>query len=348
MTEMTETTELRRLALALARTLAGVGGGAGEVLALAMAAAALACSQPAFFEPATPAPVPRVEGPAAVVGGRLYVFGGFSHYDGDLRATRRIDIYDPRTATWSVAADMPTPTTHRTPAVDGTNVWFAGGFEGDNPGPTVAHVWRYDAAADRWAQGPSLPQPRSAGALVLLDSTLHYFGGFGIDRGDTFGDHWTLDVDGVNYWRKRAPLPCPRGHLAGLALDGRIHAIGGQHGHHRPHPDVDCHHAYLPAEDRWIELAPLPTPRSHFESSAFVWNGRIVVVGGRNNVDDHRTLDDITVYDPRADRWRQAPRLPVALLAPVAAPLEGKLLVTMGSRDDWKHPQTASWRGLLP
>jgi N-acetylneuraminic acid mutarotase len=184
--------------------------------------------------------------------------------------------------------------------------------------------------------------------MVLLDRTLHYFGGFGAKRADTHSDHWTLDVDGGTEWKTRAPLPCPRGHLAGLVLNGRIHAVGGQRGHHRPHPDVDCHHAYLPAEDRWIERARLPTPRSHFEPSSFVWDGRIVIVGGRNNIDDRRTLDQVTVYDPAADRWSEAPPLPVPLLAPVAAALDGRILVTMGSRDDWKHPQTASWRGALP
>jgi N-acetylneuraminic acid mutarotase len=318
-------------------------------IVLAVAVATSGCwSRSSVFEPATPAPVARVEGPAAVVDGRLYVFGGFSHFDGTLRATRRVDIYDPRTRTWSQAADMPTPTTHRTPAVDGSTVWFAGGFEGDNPGPTVAHVWRYDAAADRWDPGPPLPEPRAAGALVLIGRTLHYVGGFGVERSETSSDHWTLDVDGGAEWRSRAALPCPRGHLAGLVLDGRLHAIGGQRGHHRPHPDLDCHEAYLPAEDRWIERAKLPSPRSHFEPSSFVWNGAIVVVGGRDNRNHHRTLADVTVYDPAVDRWSEAPPLPVALLAPVAAPLDGKLLVTMGSRDDWHHPQTTSWQGPLP
>jgi N-acetylneuraminic acid mutarotase len=311
--------------------------------------AGAACGREAtVFEPAPPAPVARVEGPSAVVGGRLHVFGGFTHYDGTLRATRRIDVFDPAMKTWSQNADMPTATTHRAPAVDGTTVWFAGGFEGDHPGPTVDSVWRYDAAADRWQPGPPLPAPRAAGALVRLDRTLHYVGGFGADRRDTFGDHWTLELDGGAAWEPRASLPCPRGHLAGLVVDGRLHALGGQRGHRGAHPDLDCHHAYLPAEDRWIERAPLPSPRSHFEPGALVQNGRIVIVGGRSNATDRRTLDAVSVYDPATDRWSEAPALPVALLAPVAAVLDGSLFVTMGSRDDWRHPQRASWRGPLP
>jgi N-acetylneuraminic acid mutarotase len=318
-----------------------------RVLAVLLAAAACG-AESAVFEPAPSAPVARVEGPSAVIGGRLYVFGGFTHYDEALRATRRVDIFDPATRTWSRARDMPTATTHRTPAVDGGIAWFAGGFEGDHPGPTVDQVWSYDAAADHWEPGTPLPAPRSAGALVRLDRTLHYVGGFGADRRDTFGDHWALELDGVRTWEPRAPLPCARGHLAGLAVGGRLHALGGQRGHRGAHPDLDCHHAYLPAEDRWIERAPLPAPRSHFEPGALVWDGRIVIVGGRSNTTRRRTLAEVSVYDPAADRWREAPPLPVALLAPVAAALDGSLLVTMGSRDDWKHPQSASWWGPLP
>jgi len=321
--------------------------------ALRLALAALAALLPGCagegYEEAAAAPVARVEGPSAVLGGRLYVFGGFTHHDGrTLRATPRVDVYDPERGAWSQAAEMPAAITHRNPAADGDSVWFAGGFAGDHPGPAVAEVWRYEIAADRWQPGPPLPAPRAGGALARLGRTLHYVGGFGPDRRTTHGDHWALDLDAPQGWAPRAPLPCSRGHLAGVPLGGRLHAVGGQHGHDGPHPDLACHHAYLPDEDRWLERATLPSPRSHFEPGAFVWRERIVIVGGRNNRAGQPTLADVSLYDPARDAWSEARPLPLALLAPVAAPLEGRLFVTMGSRDDWRHPQAQSWLGPLP
>ncbi|WP_410959739.1 hypothetical protein, partial [Salmonella sp. SAL4356] len=70
------------------------------------------------------------------------------------------------------------PPTHVTAARVGEDIWFAGGFAGDHPGPTTDRVLRYNVRTDSWATGPSLPAPRGSGVSVLLGRNLHFISGY--------------------------------------------------------------------------------------------------------------------------------------------------------------------------
>src|SRR4051812_2774636 len=76
---------------------------------------------------AAPSPFARVESPAAVIDGKLYLFGGFTE---DLGASLQVDVYDPASDSWNRKKDMPVGLTHLNPAIDGKTIWFAGGFKG--------------------------------------------------------------------------------------------------------------------------------------------------------------------------------------------------------------------------
>ena len=156
------------------------------------------------WKKATPSPFARVESPAAVVNGKVYLFGGFTE---DLDASNRVDVYDPASDSWTRKKDMPSPLTHLNAAVDGSTIWFAGGFKGRHPGPVVAEVWKYDTASDAWSAGPPLPERRAGGGLAVVGRRLHYFGGYKADRDTNAGDHWSLSLDGGKGWQREADLP---------------------------------------------------------------------------------------------------------------------------------------------
>jgi N-acetylneuraminic acid mutarotase len=291
------------------------------------------------WERAASSPITRAEAPGAVVEGRLYVFGGFD--SAALTVSPRVDAYDPKTGAWSRHRDLPLELTHVVPAVDGRIVWFAGGFEGRHPGTAVADVIAYDAAADTWSQGPALPAARAGGALVRRGRSLHFFGGF-VDRNATSGDHWVLDLDDpAPAWRERAPLPEPRGHHGGAVVGDRIFAIGGQFNHDDARRDVDFVHAYDAEGDRWSAVAPLPTPRSHFDTATVVVDGKIVVFGGRNESPrpfwarphplSDSALRNVTLYDPERNVWSERPQLPMGLVSPTAGVIGDRIVIVGGS-----------------
>jgi N-acetylneuraminic acid mutarotase len=294
------------------------------------------------WKKAAPSPFARVESPAAVVNGKIYLFGGFTE---DLDASSRVDVYDPASDSWTRKKDMPSPLTHLNAAVDGNTIWFAGGFKGKHPGPVVAEVWEYDIASDAWTAGPPLPERRAGGGLVVVGRRLHYFGGYKTDRDTNSGDHWSLSLDEGKPWRREADLPNPRGHVSAAVLDGKIYALGGDHGHDITQIDQKSCHRFDPATKTWSEIASLPDGRSHFESSTIVYKGRILVVGGRCNSSQppRNVVGDLLQYDPEANAWHVIGSMPDKLLAPVAAIASGRIVVIGGGFNN-PRPLTATTR----
>jgi N-acetylneuraminic acid mutarotase len=303
-------------------------------------------------------PTAEREGSRAVIGGRLYLFSGF--HTADIKANTKVQVYDPAAAGWSDRASMPFALTHANAVTVGDTVWLAGGFVGDHPGTVTDRVWRYVASTDTWGPGPPLPAPRGAGALARVGRTLHYFGGFLPDRHTNSPDHWRLDLDGDMIWRPASPVPLARGQVAALTLGGAVYAIGGQFGHDRGARDVAFVHRYDPSADRWEEVAPLPAPRSHAENGTLEVDGRILVLGGRNNRDTKRRQDPnfqrIHAYDPALDLWVDLDDLPRAMTGAVAAVLCDQLIFVGGGlggaeaphRGGWALPLHDAWRPRAP
>ena len=286
------------------------------------------------------------EAQGAVVGDKLYVFGGFNT---DLSTVALCSAYDPSANRWSALADMPEQITHGAVAVDGDTVYVAGGFVGHHPGPQTAHVWKYSVSANRWSAGVSLPAARGAGALVRLGRTLHFFGGVERDltnlnvyKRDS-PEHWVFNLDGGSTWTSAAPLPNPRNHTAGTVLNGLIYALGGQHLGDEQGGEQASVQSYDPATNSWTERAPLPLPLGHINSSTVIFEGRIVVIAGVTM----KSLEvaNVSAYDPASDAWSALPPLPEARQSPVAGVVDGRLVVTTGSLPSGAKATT--WAGDL-
>jgi N-acetylneuraminic acid mutarotase len=298
-----------------------------------------------------PAPFQVFESGVGTIADRMFVFGGFE--SAQLKAGSAVWVFDAGRNTWERRKDMPAAWTHSPPALLDGRFWFAGGFVGDNPGPTTPNVWRYDPDADAWTPGPPLPASRGGGALVELNGRLHYFGGYLPDRNTGSPDHWVLSprTSDSATWVSAAGLPVPRGHMAGISVSGALYAIGGSVGHDPFPVDVALVHRYDPALDRWTEVASLPLPRSHFEPATFVRHGRVVIIGGRERPDGRETVADVTEYDPATNRWRALAPLPEPRLAPVGTWVGNRMIVGLGGRVTsnpdspvfWDHRDDVIW-----
>jgi len=281
------------------------------------------------------APLARFEGQSAVVGGKLYVFGGYT--DGSVMPKSfEVDVYDPASDTWERLPDMLRPITHAGTTAHGTNIYLAGGVVGsEDPDQlekidATTEVWRFDTENLDWSEMTPLPEPRGAGALVVLGDTLHFFGGTGEDRYQEVWDHWQLDLDDPGEWVSRAPIPNPRNHLAGVVAGGVIYAIGGQHGHNETLETQDSVQAYDPDFDGWYDVAPLPTGLGHISNSTFALEDKIVIVGGETSGYGVFT-DEVLVYDPASDAWSNATPLPTAENSLVGGVIGGDIFIAGGS-----------------
>ena len=279
------------------------------------------------------------EGQGALVGGKLYTFGGFDPFKPCCTPTRHAFVYDPATNVWSRLANLPEGVSHAGTATDGTDVYLVGGFIEDASRTYqifgTIHVWVYRVASDRYEPMPPLPDLRAAGTLAYLDGKLHFIGGLSAGQAHDTDQHWVLDLaGGAMAWTTAAPLPTPRNHLGSAVHGGKIYVIGGQHDHDETLVTVPNVDVYDPATDGWTRRASMPRARSHITGSTFVFRDRILVLGGE--IANAALVDDVTAYDPATDTWVALTPMPVKRFSGVAAPMLGGFVYTTG---DW-HDET--------
>jgi N-acetylneuraminic acid mutarotase len=287
----------------------------------------------------------RTEAGGALSGGKLYVFGG--QFTGTTQ-TVRSERYDPATNSWAPIRDLPEALTHAPVIADGTKLWILGGNVGVDIRDSSPRVWVYDVLTDTYEAGPPLPAPRGAGAGVLVGRTLHYLSGE--TRYDSLGivatdqpDHWTLDLDDPTEWLTSTPVPNPANHVAATALGTTIYLIGGQHGRQESTSPQKTVYALDTVTGEWTRRADLPVPRGHVNASTFVWNGKILSLGG--STVGAKGSATIFEYDPVTDVWTTRTNLPEASRSPVGVLLDGKFLVSGGRLST--GPTAHTWLGTV-
>ena len=133
----------------------------------------------------------------------------------------------------------------------------------------------------------------------------------------------------------------PRNHTTGAAVNGLIYCIGGQHNQEEaqdPQPDIEV---YNPATDKWTFITNLPLGRSHIQSSTFVYNNQIIIIGGENG--SGAVLRDVTAYDPATNKFTTLTRLPSARSTMVAGVLpDGRFVTATGNAPS---PSNTTWIG---
>jgi len=300
-----------------------------------------------------PSPIGRSEGPGAIANGKLYAFGGYINTT--YTPASRSDAYNPANNTWTRIKDLPKGLTHAGTAVDGKNIYIAGGYPAKATGGqsfATRDVWKYNVDTNTYTALPLLPAARGGGALELLGRELHFFGGSDSNRTDR-GEHWALNLDTLGtasaVWNQRASLPNPRNHLGDATLSGKLYAIGGQRGQDANAVYQNTVHVYNPATNAWTAVESLPRGRSHIGAATFVMNGRIIVAGGEIAHGSGGTVSDVTAYkpsadpsNPAADSWTSLTPLPAARNSGVAGSIGGQLFYTTGAPGF----KTTSYKGI--
>ena len=98
----------------------------------------------------------RLAAAAATVGGKIYIFGGYTVApDGAEKSTPEVFRFDPLTEQYKRVADMPTPVDDSTAiALFDRYVYLVSGWHDDG---NVALTQVYDAAEDRWFRATDFP-----------------------------------------------------------------------------------------------------------------------------------------------------------------------------------------------
>jgi hypothetical protein len=267
-------------------------------------------------------PPPRLsrgEVSAALVGGAVYVVGGFGT---DARSTAAVERLDPESGRWSISRPLPQPLNHMSAVGYGGDLYVVGGYAqaGDTSAGAVRSFWRFDPASGRWTRMPDAPLARAAAGAAVLGHRLYVAGG----RSDTLTTIATLaifDFD-TGRWSLGPPLHHSREHVAAVAAAGAVWLLGGRALGQGNFADVE---RYRPGDAAWQRMAPMPIARSGFQ--AVFANGRIVTVGGEGPAG---TIGEVDALNPATGRWSRLRDLPtprhglgLVALGPLVYAIEG-------------------------
>lgn len=245
-----------------------------------------------------PVPGPgRLAATAQVVKGRIYLFGGYTlSADGSTRPVADVNIYDPKTGTWSRGRSIPVPVED---AVSG--VWrdsLVVLVSGWNGGAPVDRVQWYDPATDRWTQAtpaPGTPVFGHAGAVVG-DHIVYVDGAtavpdtrrFALEPGAWMGDV-TADDPSLVAWTPLAAHPLPGLYrAAGGSVGGLVLFVGGAEAPYNfdgigydgaPVEPIRQVLAFAPRAHEWRNLAAPPLATMDHRTLG-VAGGMVFLVGG--------------------------------------------------------------------
>ena len=188
----------------------------------------------ARWEELAPLPAPRSSHDAVVLGGKLYVGGGWSLSGGTNKAiwpdhALMLDLKHPD-AGWQ---KFPQPFRRRALAMaaSGSRLFFIGGMDSDNK-PTSA-VEIYDLATGRWSSGPELPAGKfnGFGCSAITQAGRVYANAFQ-------GDLLRLSLDAKS-WEVVGKVAHPRlAHRLVTAGTSQLIALGGEDGEDK-RPDLE-------------------------------------------------------------------------------------------------------------
>jgi len=234
--------------------------------------------------------------------GKMYLLGG--------RRIQPVDIFDPKTQTWTHGKTPPMEVHHFQPIVWDHRIYLAGAMTGKYPRETaVDRILIYDPRIDQWSWGAEIPADRRRGGagVVVHDDSLYMVCGI---RGGHW-DGWVPWLDRLDLktgaWEQLPDAPRVRDHFQSVLIDNKIYAAGGRKTSGITKqvfdltiPEVDV---YDLKDGTWSTLpveSNLPTPRAG--CFAFRMGDELLIAGGESQ--QPTAHDRIEALDTKSGKWR--------------------------------------------
>lgn len=233
--------------------------------------------------------------------GRVMVIGGA---DQNFNFLNTVEIYDPRTNTWSFTGSMNDLHFEDFVAVrlPGRRVLVAGGYVSCCFTPlNSAEI--FDEASGTWTRTGNMNLARGEFANVLLqDGRVLAIGGITEGGAPTATAEIYNPVTGV--WTFTGSMNVARSDHAAVRLeDGRVLVAGGDSS--EDFPRFVSAEIFDPRTGKWTLTGDMSTGRSETEYAAVLLrNGQVLVPGGHQAAETPVSSADL--YDPKTGTWTQA------------------------------------------
>ncbi|WP_337032512.1 Kelch repeat-containing protein [Paenibacillus illinoisensis] len=210
----------------------------------------------------SPMPSKRAAAEAIEVGGKIYVIGGYYDSGSTLVMSKAVEIYDPKTDTWTTTTNM--LTAKAWPAVSYINgfIYVFGG--GSSPGVASNVVEKYDVTTGQWTKLKNAPQSLSASRATEVNGKIYLMGG--TNYTNPTNKVWEYKFETDSYIELKS-MGNQRMAFGLTSLDGKIYAIGDKNTE-----------VYDPELNTWNPFISLNESRSQF--AAISDKNNIYIVGG--------------------------------------------------------------------
>ena len=294
--------------------------------------------------PAQDEPVAREEAGFLEMGGRFFLIGG--------RRENPVDIFDPKTRTWSKGAVPPVEIHHFQPVVFEDRIYVIGAMTGPFPHETpVPHVLIYDPAKDQWTRGADIPAERRRGAsgVAVHDGKIYLVAGI-LDGHWAGTIAWFDEFDPkTGQWRVLPDAPHARDHFSAEIIGGKLYAANGRSSSVATKQSFDLTVKDVDVFDfrrrKWSTLPQgLPTLRAGGMTA--VVGTRLVVIGGESatQIPAHA---EVEAYDTTTGRWESLPPLVQGRHGTGALVYQGRVYTASGAGNRGGSPVLSTIESAL-
>lgn len=285
----------------------------------------------------------RHENGFAEYDGKFYLFGG--------RRIQPVNIFDPKTNTWTSASAPPKEIHHFQPVIVGNQIWLLGTMTGEFPRETpLETVYIYEPDTDRWLEGPEIPEGRrrgAAGCVLHNDGWIYLVGGI-IDGHYSGTQCW---FDRINpktgEWQVLPDAPNKRDHAPCAIVDNKLYFFGGRETGRHNGTDLEIFFSYTIGDvdvydfetGTWSvhdEQLPIETAAG----GVGVLNNKIHYVGGESA--RPIAFADMQIFDPVANSWSLGAPLNRGRHGTNCCVFENKLWIAAGSGNRGGEPELST------
>ena len=223
----------------------------------------------------TPAYATGPDGQAVALDGKIYFLGGQPVTCCGVE-TNAVQVYDPGTNTWTLAASLPKPLDYMAVGAINGKIYVAGGVSQGPGGIAVSSLYIYDPTSNTWSNGASLPVPNAAGLGMAYNDTLYVVGGGVVGCLPSCPYFTSVNVYNLSAssWSAASPLPVGRQSAYGGVIGSSLYAVSG----YTTSGFVLSMSVYNFVTNSWSSGPPMPILQPYADS--VVSGNTLYVVGG--------------------------------------------------------------------
>ena len=284
-----------------------------------------------------PLPVCHNSHTAVLLGGSVYIGGGFEGNNDDDQFSYRLDVYNLTTNQWT-PSPITTPYCWFAMTVLDDKLVTAGGIRKNNMAVKKVLVLN----AGQWKDYSEMPTARYSATAIGYHSMLIVVGGSILVE-----DIWTpastaelLDTsNGCWYTCNNLPSPCLQ--MKAAIMEDKVYLLGGVDKDFEPSPQV-----FVASLDTLSthQLNWQSAPNTPWCTSAAVvlYNKFLLTVGGWQQ---SRT-SEVCIFNPSTGQWKNLTNIPAARNGPAGVGVANNILIIGGKTNKAENSNTV-WIGLL-